>query len=153
MLFICGAAFDGLEKVISNRTETVGIGFGAEVKSKEGKNLTDTFRSVEKQDELYNSHTGVTQVKGGGSWHNYGLAVDIAFWNSKGTGPSWDQPSSSWKALGARGKANGFTRWGGDWGWDQPHLEYHPKWSSGAAYGLIDTYRKGGLSAVWSKVT
>jgi ATP-dependent Clp protease ATP-binding subunit ClpX len=44
VLFICGGAFDGLEKVIRNRTEKVGIGFGAEVKSKEGKNLTDTFR-------------------------------------------------------------------------------------------------------------
>ena len=50
VLFICGGAFDGLEKVIRNRTEKVGIGFGAEVKSKEGKNLTDTFRSVEPED-------------------------------------------------------------------------------------------------------
>ena len=50
MLFICGGAFDGLEKVIRNRTEKVGIGFGAEVKSKDGKNLTDTFRQVEPED-------------------------------------------------------------------------------------------------------
>ena len=50
VLFICGGAFDGLEKVIRNRTEKVGIGFGAEVKSTEGKNLTDTFRQVEPED-------------------------------------------------------------------------------------------------------
>ncbi|MER2552825.1 MAG: ATP-dependent Clp protease ATP-binding subunit ClpX [Thauera sp.] len=50
VLFICGGAFDGLEKVIRNRTEKVGIGFGAEVKSKESKNLTDTFRRVEPED-------------------------------------------------------------------------------------------------------
>ena len=50
VLFICGGAFDGLEKVIRNRTEKVGIGFGAEVKSKEGKSLTDTFRQVEPED-------------------------------------------------------------------------------------------------------
>ena len=50
VLFICGGAFDGLEKVIRNRTEKVGIGFGAEVKSKDGKNLTDTFRQVEPED-------------------------------------------------------------------------------------------------------
>ncbi len=37
ILFICGGAFDGLEKVIRNRTEQVGIGFGAEVKSKQDK--------------------------------------------------------------------------------------------------------------------
>jgi ATP-dependent Clp protease ATP-binding subunit ClpX len=38
ILFICGGAFDGLDKVIRNRSEKVGIGFGAEVKSKESKN-------------------------------------------------------------------------------------------------------------------
>lgn len=50
VLFICGGAFDGLEKVIRNRTEKVGIGFGAEVKSREAKSLTDTFRQVEPED-------------------------------------------------------------------------------------------------------
>lgn len=50
VLFICGGAFDGLEKVIRNRTEKVGIGFGAEVKSKDTKSLTDTFRQVEPED-------------------------------------------------------------------------------------------------------
>ncbi|MBP6726073.1 MAG: AAA family ATPase, partial [Thauera sp.] len=50
VLFICGGAFDGLEKVILNRTEKAGIGFGAEVKSKEGKRATDTFRQVEPED-------------------------------------------------------------------------------------------------------
>ena len=114
--------------------------------------VVDGYRSFEAQDAAYNSGKGVTQVRGGGSWHNYGLAVDIAFWNSKGTGPSWDAPSSSWKKLGQYGKKNGFTRWGGDWGWDQPHLEYHPKWSA-SAYGLVSTLRSGGLSAVWNKVT
>jgi ATP-dependent Clp protease ATP-binding subunit ClpX len=34
ILFICGGAFAGLEKVIENRTEASGIGFGATVKSK-----------------------------------------------------------------------------------------------------------------------
>ena len=50
VLFICGGAFDGLEKVIRNRTEKVGIGFGAEVKSKEGKSVSDSFRQVEPED-------------------------------------------------------------------------------------------------------
>ena len=34
ILFICGGAFDGLEKVIQNRTEKSGIGFSATVHSK-----------------------------------------------------------------------------------------------------------------------
>ncbi|WP_150429136.1 ATP-dependent Clp protease ATP-binding subunit ClpX [Dechloromonas sp. CZR5] len=42
ILFICGGAFAGLEKVIQNRSERGGIGFGAEVKSKDdGKILLD----------------------------------------------------------------------------------------------------------------
>ncbi|MDR2838362.1 MAG: ATP-dependent Clp protease ATP-binding subunit ClpX [Azonexus sp.] len=37
ILFICGGAFAGLEKIIQNRSEKGGIGFGAEVKSKDNK--------------------------------------------------------------------------------------------------------------------
>ncbi|MFA7605293.1 MAG: ATP-dependent Clp protease ATP-binding subunit ClpX [Rhodocyclaceae bacterium] len=50
ILFICGGAFDGLEKVILNRTEKAGIGFGAEVKSKGGDKAADAFRRVEPED-------------------------------------------------------------------------------------------------------
>ncbi|MCC4117207.1 ATP-dependent Clp protease ATP-binding subunit ClpX [Aromatoleum toluclasticum] len=50
ILFICGGAFDGLEKVIRNRTEKIGIGFGAEIKSREGRALTESFRQVEPED-------------------------------------------------------------------------------------------------------
>jgi ATP-dependent Clp protease ATP-binding subunit ClpX len=50
ILFICGGAFAGLEKVIENRTEASGIGFGATVKSKESRSLTEVFGEVEPQD-------------------------------------------------------------------------------------------------------
>ena len=50
ILFICGGAFSGLEKVIENRTEASGIGFGAMVKSKLQRSLTDVFREVEPED-------------------------------------------------------------------------------------------------------
>jgi ATP-dependent Clp protease ATP-binding subunit ClpX len=50
ILFICGGAFAGLEKVIENRTEASGIGFGASVKSKKQRSLTDVFREVEPED-------------------------------------------------------------------------------------------------------
>jgi len=50
ILFICGGAFDGLEKVIRNRSEKGGIGFGAEVKQLSDKNLSDTLRDVEPED-------------------------------------------------------------------------------------------------------
>ena len=50
ILFICGGAFAGLEKVIENRTESSGIGFGAMVKSKLQRSLTDVFKDVEPED-------------------------------------------------------------------------------------------------------
>ncbi|MCL4700104.1 MAG: ATP-dependent Clp protease ATP-binding subunit ClpX, partial [Burkholderiaceae bacterium] len=50
ILFICGGAFDGLEKVIQNRTEKSGIGFAATVHSKSEKKVSDLFRSVEPED-------------------------------------------------------------------------------------------------------
>ncbi|MBL0720483.1 ATP-dependent Clp protease ATP-binding subunit ClpX [Piscinibacter sp. Jin2] len=50
ILFICGGAFDGLEKVIANRSEKSGIGFGATVKSKSERKLTEVFREVEPED-------------------------------------------------------------------------------------------------------
>jgi ATP-dependent Clp protease ATP-binding subunit ClpX len=50
ILFICGGAFDGLEKVIQNRSVKSGIGFGASVKSKAEKKLSEVFREVEPED-------------------------------------------------------------------------------------------------------
>ena len=50
ILFICGGAFDGLEKVIRGRTERSGIGFGATVHSKDERRVSDLFREVEPED-------------------------------------------------------------------------------------------------------
>jgi ATP-dependent Clp protease ATP-binding subunit ClpX len=50
ILFICGGAFDGLEKVIQNRTEKSGIGFSATIHSKSEKKVADTFRDCEPED-------------------------------------------------------------------------------------------------------
>jgi ATP-dependent Clp protease ATP-binding subunit ClpX len=51
ILFICGGAFDGLEKVIRNRSEKSGIGFGATLaKQSEAKGVGVTLRAVEPED-------------------------------------------------------------------------------------------------------
>ena len=51
ILFICGGAFSGLEKVIRDRSEKGGIGFGAEVKSKDnGKNIGQALLDLEPED-------------------------------------------------------------------------------------------------------
>ncbi|REG86493.1 ATP-dependent protease ATP-binding subunit ClpX [Marinomonas pollencensis] len=51
ILFICGGAFAGLERVISERTEKSSIGFSAKVKSKEeGKSFSEAVHQVETED-------------------------------------------------------------------------------------------------------
>jgi len=52
ILFICGGAFSGLDKVIEQRSQTgTGIGFGAEVRGKDSeKTLTENFQQVEPED-------------------------------------------------------------------------------------------------------
>jgi hypothetical protein len=86
--------------------------------------ITEGFRSFERQDELYaQGRTApgpiVTNAKGGESYHNFGLAIDVvemvdgqANWNA------------DWPAIGGLGKALGFE-WGGDWfGFkDRPHFQ------------------------------
>ena len=50
ILFICGGAFDGLEKIIQSRSVKSGIGFGAEVQSKDDRKASELFREVEPED-------------------------------------------------------------------------------------------------------
>ncbi len=51
ILFICGGAFAGLEKVIRDRSDKGGIGFGAEVKSKDdAKNVGEVLKDLEPED-------------------------------------------------------------------------------------------------------
>jgi len=52
ILFICGGAFSGLEKIISARGETTSIGFGADVKGPEDRRVGDLLRMVEPEDLL-----------------------------------------------------------------------------------------------------
>ena len=50
ILFICGGAFDGLEKIIESRQDTKAIGFGADVSSKEEKNVGEVLKQVMPED-------------------------------------------------------------------------------------------------------
>ena len=52
ILFICGGAFDGLEKIINNRVGKSMLGFGAEVKPRVDMNIGDTLRQVMPEDLL-----------------------------------------------------------------------------------------------------
>ena len=50
ILFICGGAFDGLDKVIRARTEKSGIGFSVNVKSQKGESINKALAQVEPED-------------------------------------------------------------------------------------------------------
>lgn len=111
------------------------------------------FRSVEDQNALYakgrtKPGNKVTNAKGGESWHNYGLAADLAFHDEDGQ-LSWPE-DGNWDRYGEVAGANELS-WGGDWeGFqDRPHVEWHPGFDDGEATALLDDYHKGGLDGAW----
>lgn len=52
ILFICGGAFDGMEKIIEQRTNIKSMGFGADIKSKQERNLGELFKEILPEDLL-----------------------------------------------------------------------------------------------------
>ncbi len=52
ILFICGGAFDGIEKIVNSRIGKKGLGFGADVESKKDVNLTELLNKIIPQDLL-----------------------------------------------------------------------------------------------------
>jgi peptidoglycan L-alanyl-D-glutamate endopeptidase CwlK len=94
-----------------------------------------TLRTFAEQDALFNARPQVTKAKGGHSYHNYGLAVDIVLLVDKdanGTYESalWDVKTdfdgdnkSDWMEIVAIFKRYGWE-WGGDWKfYDAPHFQ------------------------------
>lgn len=98
--------------------------------AKQGYNLrvTETFRTAALQNTYYakgrtSPGSAITNAKGLESYHQYGLAFDVAF---QGTDP-YPKQSEKWKAIGAIGESMGL-KWGGHFN-DNPHFEYHPNFS------------------------
>ena len=52
VLFICGGAFVGLDKMVENRVGKTGMGFGAEIKSREDRRVGDLLAMVQPEDML-----------------------------------------------------------------------------------------------------
>ena len=52
ILFICGGAFDGIEKIVENRSGKKALGFGADIVSKNDKNLGELLAQILPQDLL-----------------------------------------------------------------------------------------------------
>lgn len=87
--------------------------------------ITSGFRSIAEQDKLYaqgRTTAGgiVTNAKGGSSYHNFGLAIDVV--EIKDGKADWN--TTQWAKIGEIGKQYGFE-WGGDWAKfvDKPHFQ------------------------------
>jgi len=52
ILFICGGAFDGIEKIIGNRVGKKGLGFGADISGKREENINELLKQITPQDLL-----------------------------------------------------------------------------------------------------
>ena len=52
ILFICGGAFTGLDQVIESRLGAAGVGFGADIRGKSEKKVSDYYRQIEPEDLL-----------------------------------------------------------------------------------------------------
>ena len=52
IMFICGGAFDGIEKIIERRLDKKSMGFGAEIKSNKERNVGEILQHVQQQDLL-----------------------------------------------------------------------------------------------------
>ena len=52
ILFICGGAFDGIDKIIENRLDKRSMGFGAQVQSKKERNVGELLKEIQPQDLL-----------------------------------------------------------------------------------------------------
>ena len=50
VLFICGGAFEGIDKIIERRTEKTSMGFGATIASKQEKNMSQLLEKIEPED-------------------------------------------------------------------------------------------------------
>lgn len=110
-----------------------------------------TLRTFAEQDALFNQKPSVTKAKGGQSYHNYGLALDIVLVVDKdknGTyeSASWDVKSdfdgdgkSDWEEVVAIFKRYGWE-WGGDWKfYDAPHFQ---KTFGYSTVQLLDKFNK-----------
>ena len=52
ILFICGGAFDGIDKIIEHRLDKKSMGFGAEIKTKSEKDIGDVLENIQSHDLL-----------------------------------------------------------------------------------------------------
>lgn len=110
----------------------------------EGYNLTTVqgLRTFKQQNDLFAKRPRVTKARGGQSYHNYGVAVDVAFivngeisWNDR-----------LYRNVGRWASRVGLE-WGGNWKFvDMPHVQLTNLPATGR---LLAVYNRSGITGVW----
>lgn len=117
------------------------------------------LRTVEEQNALYaqgRTTPGriVTNVRGGYSYHNFGLAVDLVpseFAPDQPYNPDWNPQHPSWKTMETAGVAFGLDV-GAEWRTfpDAPHFQLSEQFPEDEPSDEVrQLYQQGGLTAVW----
>lgn len=117
--------------------------------------VTQGLRTWAQQDALYaqgRTTPGpiVTRAPGGYSWHNFGLAVDVAPFDLLGH-PDWNLTHPAWGRIVAVGESLGLTS--GISFHDEPHLQISGPWPMAAPPDVVrQLFKDQGLTAIWSQV-
>lgn len=98
---------------------------------------------------IVNKSLVVTHAKPGTSWHNFGLAVDVAPFD--GGIPDWDASHPAWKRIVAVGESVGLVS-GSKWRTfpDWPHFQLTGQLPVSPDDAVRAAYETGGQQAVWT---
>ena len=114
--------------------------------------VTQGIRSWADQQKLYEQVPKVTNAPPGHSWHNFGLAVDVAPDDPKlpGYQPDWDESHPAWQRLVDVGTSLGLRN-GKSWK-DEPHFELTGQWGPSPPDEVRQLFEHGGVQAVWDEL-
>lgn len=117
--------------------------------------VTQALRSWNEQDALFHKRPPVTKARGGYSWHNFGLAVDVVP-DIDGTDanftPDWNVNHPSWRRIHQLGESLGFVcgadfRTFPDW----PHLQMTGRFPVTPNDEARQIFKDAGMEAVWNE--
>ena len=119
--------------------------------------VTQGLRSWDEQAKLWaqgrtTPGERVTKAPGGWSWHNFGMAVDVAPDKDPGPGfiPDWNLAHPAWGRIVAVGESLGLTS-GISWE-DEPHLQLTGPFPVAAPNDEVrQLFKDGGMQAVWDE--
>jgi peptidoglycan L-alanyl-D-glutamate endopeptidase CwlK len=119
--------------------------------------VTQGLRTWAEQDALYaegRTTPGriVTHARGGYSWHNYGLAVDLVPEDITTGSPDWDTTHPAWARLVSIAESLGLVS-GSEWHAaekDTPHVQLTGVFPVSPDDNVRAIYQEGGIIAVWN---